>query len=67
MKNMSVRLRIFWCYSFLLVVTLMATVLVSQNLMHTVFRESVLQSYRRELVYIMNRLQTQLNHVKDYQ
>ncbi len=67
MKNMSVRLRIFWCYSFLLVVTMMATVLVSQNLMHTVFRESVLQSYRRELVYIMNRLQTQLNHVKDYQ
>ena len=67
MRNMSVRLRMFFSYSILLIAALMVTVIGSQNMMHRVFRETVLQSYRRELVYIMNRLQIQLDHVKDYQ
>ena len=67
MRNMSVRLRMFFSYSILLISALMVTVIGSQNMMHRVFRETVLQSYRRELVYIMNRLQIQLDHVKDYQ
>lgn len=67
MRNMSVRLRMFFSYSILLISALMVTVIGSQNMMHRVFRETVLQSYRRELVYIMNRLRIQLDHVKDYQ
>lgn len=67
MKNMSVRLRMFFSYSILLIAALMVTVIVSQDMMHRAFREAVLQSYRRELVYIMNRLQTQMDHVRDYQ
>ena len=67
MKNLSVRLRIFVSYSILLAAALAVTVALSWSLIQRTFRETMLQSYQRELVYIMNRLQTQMSHVEDYQ
>lgn len=64
---MTVRMRIFCNYFLLITSALALTVLLSQGLVRNVFRESALKSYRRELVYITNRLQTRLDHVKDYQ
>lgn len=64
---MTVRMRIFCSYFLLIISALALTVFLSQSLVRNVFRESVLKSYRRELVYVTNRLQTRLEHVKDYQ
>ena len=67
MKNLSVRLRMFFSYSILLAAALAVTLALSWGLIRRTFRETMLQSYQRELVYIMNRLQTQMSHVEDYQ
>lgn len=67
MKSMTVRQRIFRSYSILFIVALMLTVLLSQSVIRNVFKDSILQSYQRELVYTTNRLQTRIDHVKDYQ
>lgn len=67
MKNLSVRLRMFFSYSALLAAALTVTVMLSWSLIQRTFRDTMLQSYQRELVYIMNRLQTQMSHVEDYQ
>lgn len=67
MKNLSVRLRMFFSYSILLAAALAVTLALSWGLIQRTFRETMLQSYQRELVYIMNRLQTQMSHVEDYQ
>ena len=64
---MTVRMRIFCSYFLLITGALALTVFLSQGLVRNVFRESGLKSYRRELVYTTNRLQTRLDHVKDYQ
>lgn len=67
MKNMTVRSKIFWCYSILFIITLLLTVFISQKVVQKVFYDSVLQSYRREQVYTANQLQSSLEHLKDYQ
>lgn len=67
MKNTSIRFRIFFSYSFLLIFAILITLLVRQKIGRDYYKEVVLSSYKRELVYIMNQLETQLDFVEDYQ
>ena len=67
MKNTSIRFRIFFSYSFLLIFAILITLLVRQKIGRDYYKEVVLSSYGRELVYIMNQLETQLDFVEDYQ
>ena len=66
MGKVSIKYKLFFCYSLLLVLSLFCAVLISQHFTGKVFREKTLQDHRRELTLITNNLQLNLNHISDY-
>lgn len=67
MKDISIKHRLLLCYSIPLILSLLCTVIISQRFYSETFRENVIQDHRRELTLITNRLQSDLDHIADYE
>lgn len=67
MGNISIKYRLFLSYSVLVILSLLGTVVVSQSFFGETFRKSMMQDHHRELTLITNSLQSDLNHIADYE
>lgn len=66
MRKMSIKHRLFFCYSSLVIVMIVFTTIVSQKLIDKVFQEKMLENHRREMALITNTLESDLQHMQDY-
>ncbi|MEY8495027.1 histidine kinase [Lachnospiraceae bacterium 29-91] len=67
MGNISIKYRLFLSYSVLVILSLLGTVVVSQSFFGETFRKNMMQDHHRELTLITNSLQSDLNHIVDYE
>lgn len=67
MGKMSIKNGLFLTSSTLLLLAILFTVMISQYFTERIFYDSTVREHRREMALITNSLQTELEHIADYQ